>query len=49
MKKKLVENYFAELPENEHTQKSLINYVKYMIKNLQYNKMTQSKGRAFEG
>ncbi len=34
LKKKLIEKYFSELPENEHTQKSMLNFVKYMIKNL---------------
>ncbi|CDW91782.1 UNKNOWN [Stylonychia lemnae] len=42
LKKKLIEKYFSELPENEYTQRSVVNYIKYMIKNVQYNKLTRS-------
>ena len=41
IKKKLIEKYFQELPEHSHTRESLITYVKYMIKNIQLEKMTQ--------
>lgn len=34
IKKKLIEKYFAELPENEATRKDIINYIKVMVKNV---------------
>lgn len=42
MKRKLIEKYFAELPENEHTRIGVINYIKVMIKNIHFNQMTAS-------
>ncbi len=34
IKRKLIEKYFSELPESEHTRTHVINYVKYMLKNI---------------
>lgn len=34
IKRKLIEKYFSELPEHTQTKENLINYVKYMIKNI---------------
>lgn len=34
IKKKLLEKYFSELPESERTRTYILNYVKYMIKNI---------------
>jgi len=42
IKKKLIEKYFSDLPEHEHTRESMITYVKYMIKNIQLEKMTNA-------
>jgi len=44
IKKKLIEKYFSELPEQEHTRTNVINYVKYMLKNIQLEKLTISSG-----
>lgn len=40
MKRKLIEKYFSELPESERTREGILNYVKYMIKNIQLSDMT---------
>jgi len=34
IKRKLIERYFSELPESEYTRTHVINYVKYMLKNI---------------
>jgi len=43
IKKKLIEKYFAELPENEYTQVQILLYVKYMVKNLIYGKLNSKE------
>eukprot|EP00347_Sterkiella_histriomuscorum_P011384 403372662 len=40
LQSKIIERYFSELPENQYTQRSMINYIKYIIKNVQLSKLT---------
>jgi hypothetical protein len=46
IKRKLIEKYFSELPESEHTRANVINYVKYMLKNILLEKLTVSADEA---
>lgn len=43
IKGKLVANYLAELPEQKYTQEQTINYLKYLIKDVQYKNFSRSE------
>jgi hypothetical protein len=46
MRKRMLQRYFEELPENEFTRRNIVAYIKVMIKNTQMKRLTCVDGES---
>jgi hypothetical protein len=46
MRKRMLQRYFEELPENEFTRRNIVAYIKVMIKNTQMKRLTCVEGES---